>query len=285
MTSIDVRGVTHRFGELVAVADASLSVAPGEVVGLVGPNGAGKTTLIRVLLGLLTADEGSVLLAGGVPSRASRARVGYVPQSMGLWSDLTLDEHLAMVGAVYGRSVPVADDALAGLGRQTIGKLPLGLRRRAAFAVALSHEPEVLVLDEPTSGVDPLARERLWDVMRRAADTGVATLVSTHYLDEAARCDRVVLMSAGRVVASGAVADLTADRTAVEVRTPAWERAWRRLDAAGVPVLPAGRTLRIPEADPQVIADLLADLGDGIDVAAVPATLEEVFLTMTSGGT
>lgn len=282
MTSIIAREVTHRFGALTAVDRASLTVGPGEVVGLVGPNGAGKTTLIRLLLGLVTADTGEVRLAGGVPSRTTRARVGYVPQSLGLWHDLTLDEHLALVGAVYGSPPPVVEDALATVRDRPVGSLPLGLRRRAAFAVALSHDPEVLILDEPTSGVDPLARERLWDVVRATAGRGVATLVSTHYLDEAARCDRVVLMSAGRVVASGPVAELTTGHTAVQVRAPEWQRAWHALEAAGLQVTPAGRTLRVAEADRDVVAGLLAG-APGAEVTQVAATLEEVFLTLTDG--
>lgn len=272
--------VSRTFGEVVAVDDASLEVAAGEVVGLVGANGAGKTTLIRILLGLLAPDRGAVRLAGGVPSRATRRKVGYVPQGLGLWADLSLREHLALSGEVYGHDHRDIDDAgLAAVADRPIGALPLGLRRRAAFTVALAHTPQVVVLDEPTSGVDPLARSRLWGTIAEVADSGAGVLVSTHYLDEATRCDRIVLLSDGRVVADGAVDELIAGRRTVLVSTGAWQDAWQRLEDGGLDVLPAGRDLRVAGADSIHVRDVLNGLD--AEVREVDATLEEVFLEVT----
>lgn len=276
MSAIAVEEVVRTFGAVMAVDHASLAVEPGEVVGLLGANGAGKTTLIKLILGLLHPDHGTVMLAGGAPGRETRRLAGYVPQGLGLWTDLTLREHLALVRDVYGSVTTQLDAALTEAADVTVGALPLGLRRRAAFAVALSHDPQVVILDEPTSGVDPLARSRLWDSIRDTADRGAAVLVSTHYLEEAGRCDRVVLLSAGRVVAEGTVNELTAGRSTVAVSTQGWQDAWQRLEDMGMEVLPAGRQLRVADTTPDRVRKAL----DGLDaeVATVPATLEEVFL-------
>ena len=279
MSAILLEHVTRTFGDVLAVDDASLRVERGEVVGLVGANGAGKTTLIRVLLGLLAPDAGRVELAGGPPSRETRRQVGYVPQGLGLWPDLTLDEHLALVRDAYGvAEVELDDPGLTAVRTRPIGALPLGLRRRAAFVVARSHDPEVLVLDEPTSGVDPLAREQLWDTIRAVAVAGASVLVTTHYLDEAARCDRVVLMADGRIAAEGTLAELTAGRWTVEVRAPRWQAAWSQLVAAGMDVLPAGRALRVSGADLEAVR---AVVGPDANVERVGASLDEVFLQAT----
>lgn len=277
MTLVDALGVHKRFGALTAVDDVSLRLARGEVVGLLGANGAGKTTLIRLILGLLAPDVGTVRLLGETPSRRLRARVGYVPQGLGLWSDLSARDHLVLSAAVYGASADIDAD-IARVAHQPVGLLPLGLRRRLAFALAIAHRPDVVVLDEPTSGVDPLGRAHLWDRVRAVADTGAGVLVSTHYMDEAAQCDRCVLLAAGRVVAAGTVDALTAERSALLIQPAQWKRAWDALDAEGIPVLPAGRALRVLGADTTRARDVLGTAGVDADVSEVPATLEEVFL-------
>ena len=158
--------VTRTFGHFVAVDRVDLAVHPGEVVGLLGANGAGKTTLIRLLLGLLRASGGQVLLFGEPPSRRTRSRIGYVPQNLGLYDDLTPAENLAFSAAAFGEG-PEATALPAPLrpyGGTVVGALPLGVQRTAAFAEALAHRPDLLVQDEPTSGVDPLARARLWEL-------------------------------------------------------------------------------------------------------------------------
>ncbi|HSK22435.1 MAG TPA: ABC transporter ATP-binding protein [Egicoccus sp.] len=260
----------------------SLRVAAGEVVGLIGANGAGKTTLIRMLLGLVDPSGGHVRLVGRRPDRDARRRIGYVPQGKGLWPDLTLREHLDLSAAVHGHArVTLDDPELRAVADEVTARLSLGLRRRAAFVVATAHRPDVLLLDEPTSGMDPLGRAELWDLIRAAADAGSGVLVSTHYLDEARRCDRIVLLARGRVAAEGRVADVVGGRTAIEVRTEQWQAAWHRLDTvAGVGLLPMGRVLRVSGADVARVADIVVGLD--AEVREVPATLEEVFLAVTS---
>jgi len=217
-TLVESRDATRRFGSFTAVDDVDLSVAGGEVVGLLGANGAGKTTLIRLLLGLLPVSGGRVRLFGEAPSRDARRRLGYVPQTLGLWEDLTVRENLEFSAGAFGVSGPVeeADPDLAAAPRTLVRDLPLGLRRRLAFAAALSHGPELLVLDEPTSGVDPMARARLWETIRGAADGGAAVLVTTHYTEEAVHCDRLIVMAAGRAVARGTLAEIVGGGTLEE---------------------------------------------------------------------
>jgi ABC-2 type transport system ATP-binding protein len=259
-----------------------LTVAAGEVVGLIGANGAGKTTLIRMLLGLLTPTAGQVRLFGEPPSRRTRARLGYMPQSLGLYEDLTVAENLAFSTAAYGSSDAVLEGELAQARDVLIRDLPLGLRRRAAFAIALGHHPDLLVLDEPTSGVDPLARARLWETIRSSAEEGAGVLVTTHHLSEAEQCDRLVVLAAGRVAAAGTLAEVVGDTTAVEIRTPSWEAAFTALDLARLPVSLVGRTLRVPGANPASVARLLAEAGVDADVAPVPASFEETFVVLAA---
>jgi ABC-2 type transport system ATP-binding protein len=276
-------GVTKRFGELLAVDGVDLRVATGEVVGLIGANGSGKTTLIRMLLGLLPPTTGRIRLLGGPPSRRTRARLGYVPQSLGLYEDLTVAENLAFSAAAYGTRDAVLTGELAEVGAVLVRELPLGLRRRAAFAIALGHHPDLLVLDEPTSGVDPLQRARLWETIRASAEQGAGVLVTTHHLREAEQCDRLVVLASGRVVAAGSLAEMVGGATAVEVRTGRWEAAFTALDGAGLQVSLVGRTLRVPDADPDAVARLLADAGVPADLGVVPASFEETFVVLAAG--
>jgi len=249
-------------------------------VGLIGPNGSGKTTLIRMLLGLLAPTAGRVRLFGEPPSRRTRARLGYVPQSLGLYEDLTVAENLAFSAAAYGSQDVTLEGELAEARDILVGELPLGLRRRAAFAIALGHHPDLLVLDEPTSGVDPLQRARLWETIRASAEQGAGVLVTTHHLGEAEQCDRLVVLAAGRVVAAGSLAEILGDATAVEVRSPIWEAAFTALDLARLPVSLVGRTLRVPGNDPAAVARVLADAGVPAEVGSVPASFEETFVVL-----
>jgi ABC-2 type transport system ATP-binding protein len=273
-------GATKRFGGLLAVDDVDISVAAGEVVGLIGANGSGKTTLIRMLLGLLAPTAGRIRLFGEPPSRDTRARLGYVPQSLGLYDDLTVAENLAFSAAAYGSQDAVLEGELAGARDVLVRELPLGLRRRAAFAIALGHHPDLLVLDEPTSGVDPLQRARLWETIRASAEQGAGVLVTTHHLGEAEQCDRLVVLAAGRVVAAGSLAEIVGDATAAEVRSPIWEAAFTALDLARLPVSLVGRTLRVPGNDPAGVARVLADAGVPAEVGSVPASFEETFVVL-----
>ena len=291
--------VTRRFGHFVAVDGVDLQLGRGEVVGLLGANGAGKTTLIRMLLGLLATSGGHVRLFGEAPSRQTRRRIGYVPQSLGLYDDLTPLENLAFSAAVFGahpdaraRAAPGGrlvtgelPESLRPYGGTVVGSLPLGVQRNAAFAQALAHQPDLLSLDEPTSGVDPLARARLWETVAVAAAAGTGVLVTTHYMDEAQECGRLMVMADGRVVAEGTAAEIVGDARVSVVESASWAAAFGALEAAGLPVALVGRSLRVPGTAP---ADVIAAL-DGIEarVTDAPATLEERFfqLTLTSSRT
>ena len=277
------QGATKRFGELLAVDGVDLRVAAGEVVGLIGANGSGKTTLIRMLLGLLPATEGQVRLFGEPPSLRTRARLGYLPQSLGLYEDLTVAENLAFSVAAYGwGDAGALTGELAEVAGVLVRDLPLGLRRRAAFAIALAHHPDLLVLDEPTSGVDPLARARLWETIRASAEHGAGVLVTTHHLSEAEQCDRLVVLASGAKVAEGSLDEVVGDTKAVEVRTPSWAAAFTALDAAGLPVSLVGRSLRVPGVEPDRVGRLLADAGVPADTAVVPASFEETFVVLAA---
>ena len=273
---VQVRGATRRFGSLTAVDDVDLDVGAGEIVGLVGANGAGKTTLLRLLLGLLPADAGEIAVLGAAPSRDVRRRIGYVPQSLGLYADLTVTQNLEFVARCYDSPVPPLPPGLTDLADHTIKSIGLGRQRRLAFTAALAHSPDLLVLDEPTSGVDPLARTRLWDTIRTQASQGVGVLVTTHYMQEAEQCDRLVLMAAGRVVAAGSLATLLGDTRAVQVRAPAWTDAFTALADAGLPVVLDGTAVRVAATGEADVRAALTAAGVEAQTTEVPATLDEV---------
>jgi ABC-2 type transport system ATP-binding protein len=278
--------VTRRFGSFTAVDDVSMCVAGGEIVGLIGANGAGKTTLIRMLLGLLPASAGRVALFGQLPSRKTRRRLGYVPQSLGLYTDLTVTENLHFTAQAFGTRPPATlPDELHGVQDRLVGDIGLGLQRQLAFVAALAHDPELLVLDEPTSGVDPLARSRLWDTIHEQADRGIGILVTTHYMQEADQCDRLVIMVAGRLAAAGTVSEIIGGRTAVQVDTRSWEQAFRALTDARMPVLLAGRSVRVPDTPAADVERVLDNAGLSTRITAVPSTLDEILITLSQATT
>ncbi|HEY5858428.1 MAG TPA: ABC transporter ATP-binding protein [Aldersonia sp.] len=276
-------GVTRRFGDFTAVDAVSMQLQRGEVVGLLGANGAGKTTLIRMLLGLLATTAGTVALLGGPPDRERRRRLGYVPQSLGLYRDLTVRENLSFGAQAYGARPPLLPPELARYADVLVGDLSLGVQRQAAFLVALAHTPEVLVLDEPTSGVDALARASLWDTIREEADRGVGVLVTTHYMEEAQECDRLLLLADGRLVAEGSEADIVGPTTAVAVHTDDWASAFAALNRAGVPVILAGRAIRVADTDSDELRSTLAAAGIDARLEPVRATIEERMLMLARG--
>jgi ABC-2 type transport system ATP-binding protein len=282
MSLLETLSVTRRFGDLVAVNDVSLACDAGEVVGLLGANGSGKTTLIRMALGVLPPSAGRVALFGREPTRASRARVGYVPQSLGLYDDLTLAENLTFAARAFGRRPDLRslDPELRAASATLVGDLPLGLRRRAAFAQALGHDPELLVLDEPTSGVEPLARARLWETIREAAERGIGVLVTTHSMSEATECDRLVVMVRGRVAAAGRAEAIIGGMRTVVVEAPNWERAFTALDDARLPLAIVGRSIRLPDGDPEEAREVLARAGVEARIDLAPASFDEAFVTI-----
>ncbi|WP_448062218.1 ATP-binding cassette domain-containing protein [Cellulomonas hominis] len=280
---IDVRSVVTRYGDLRAVDGVSLQVRPGQVVGLLGANGAGKTTLIRTILGMEVPSAGTVQVFGGSSARAARDRLGYVAQGLGLSGDLSVQQNAEFVAAVYGLpTVPPLPAGLAAERSRTVRSLALGMQRRLAFALALAHRPELLVLDEPTSGVGPLARADLWDTIHTEAERGAAVLVTTHYMQEAEQCDELLLMSHGREVGAGRLADLLGRASAVEVRTGAWQEAFTALAAAGFAVTVAGRAVRVAGDVGAEVGAALARAGVRAEVETVPATLDEVMLLTES---
>ena len=212
--------LTRRFGEFTAVDHLQVAVRPGEVFGLLGANGAGKTTAIRMLCGMLPPTAGRIQVAGVDMvrhARRARGRIGYVAQRFSLYSDLTVLENLQLQAGLYGLAGARQRDRLEevlrllhlGDHRKVMaGALPLGYKQRLGLAAALLHEPRVLFLDEPTSGVDPMARQRFWELIYHLADGGIGILVTTHYMDEALFCDRLALMQAGRIVVEGTPEEL-----------------------------------------------------------------------------
>jgi ABC-type multidrug transport system ATPase subunit len=220
-----------------------------------------------------------VRMFGQPPSRATRRRLGYVPQGLGLYEDLTPEENLAFSASVFGRGGGTLPDSIGALGRVPVGDLPLGVRRRVAFAEALGHDPELLVLDEPTSGVDPLARARLWEAIRDAAEHGAGVLVTTHHMEEAEECDRLVVMADGSVVAEGTVGEIVGDAHVVTIGGDDWADAFARLERAGLPAALIGRSLRVPGARVSDVEAALA--GVAVRFGEAPATLEERFVELT----
>jgi len=272
--------VGRKFGAFTAVDDVTMRVGPGEVVGLLGANGAGKTTLIRMLLGLLATTVGDVELLGGPPDRQLRRRLGYVPQGLGLYRDLTVRQNLTFSAQAYGAAPPKLPRVLDTVADQLVADLPLGLQRQVAFLSALGHDPDVLVLDEPTSGVDALARAALWDTIHEQAEKGVGVLVTTHNMREAEQCDRLLLMSQAHLVAQGNEADIIGSTTAVAIRTNDWARAFAVLNEAGQPVMLAGRDVRVADADADEVRTVLATAGVAAEVTGVPATIEERMMVL-----
>lgn len=273
--------VTRRFGDVVAVDSVSFGVEPGEIVALVGANGAGKTTALRMLLGLLPPTTGTALLFGIAPDRESVRRIGYVPQGLGLYTDLTPRENMAFQAGVFGFEPRPAAPELGRWWDTTVDRLPVGVQRRVAFDVAMAHRPDLLVLDEPTSGVGPLGRARLWDTIHAAAERGAGVIVTTHYLEEAEQADRLVMMAAGRVVASGTVDEVVAGRTACVIDVEQARAAAEVLEELGARVGVTAAGLRTTDLDRTSIELALTKAGLRSAVREVPATLDETFVALS----
>ena len=211
---VQVRGLVKRFGTLIAVDHVSFAIRAGEIFGILGPNGSGKTTTIRMLCGLMRPTEGTAIVAGAdvthEPDRV-KSRIGYMSQAFGLYRDLTVDENLAFYAGVYSLGATLVERVawakhamrLEELGGRLSGILSGGQKQRLGLASAMMHAPEVVFLDEPTAGVDPAARRLFWTIIRERAAEGVTMIVTTHYMDEAERFDRLAFLSRGHLVALG----------------------------------------------------------------------------------
>jgi ABC-2 type transport system ATP-binding protein len=220
--AVETIGLRKTFGPLVAVDRLDLTIHRGEVFGLLGPNGSGKTTTIRMLCGLLTPTAGKAIVVGhdvAVEPEAVRTRIGYMSQRYGLYDDLTVEENLNFYAAIYGLHGRARTDRLEAHMReigitefrsQLAGTLSGGWKQRLALACATAHEPEMLFLDEPTAGVDPAARRAFWNSIYQLAARGTTILVTTHYMDEAARCLRLAFLSRGHLIGLGTVKEILA---------------------------------------------------------------------------
>ncbi len=294
MNAIDVHGLVKRYGDKTVVNDVSMTVRKGEIVGFLGPNGSGKTTTIRIMCGLLTPDEGHGTVLGYDLRREGlliKREVGYMTQRFSFYEDLTIAENLAFVARLYKLS-PVkdyVDRTLADLGlssrrNQLAGTLSGGWKQRLALAACIMHKPKLLMLDEPTAGVDPKARRDFWDEIHYLASDGLTVLVSTHYMDEAERCHRISYISYGTMLATGTVDEVVRDAglTTYLVDGPKLERLAKELrDRSGVEqVAPFGASLHVVGSDEVLLKSSLADLSahEGVSVRRGETSLEDVFI-------
>ncbi len=291
---IDVHSLNKSFDGRRVVEDFAIQVGRGRICGFLGPNGSGKTTTIRMLCGLLTPDSGGGTCLGLDILRegaAIKRQVGYMTQRFSFYEDLSIAENLDFVARVYGlprRRQQVAQ-ALDRLGltrrsRQLAGALSGGWKQRLALAACTLHEPKLLLLDEPTAGVDPVARRDFWDQIHRLAEDGITVLVSTHYMDEAERCHEIAYLAYGKLLARGTVADVIAGSGLATWRItgPGVAALARTLHSRpGVDrVALFGQTLHVSGQDPDLLAAALADhrASDGLHFQPAPPTLEDVFI-------
>jgi ABC-2 type transport system ATP-binding protein len=298
--AIELRDLSKHFGAFKAVDRVSLSIGTGEIFGFLGANGAGKSTTIRMLCGLLAPTSGTGLVLGTDVARdpeAVKRKIGYMSQRFSLYDDLTVVQNVRFFGGVYGLKGVEARERegwaldMSGLegkeGRLT-GELPGGWKQRLALACAVLHRPRVVFLDEPTSGVDPIARRRFWRLIDDMATEGITIFVTTHYLDEAEYCHRLALIHAGRIVAEGSVSDLKkvfAGRAVLEVVAP---RVGEALEAIGeapwaLETSVFGNRVHVVVADAEKgreqVERLLAQRGNApTSVARILPTLEDVFI-------
>jgi len=300
VSAIDVRGLTRRFGEFVAVDNVSFDVRRGEIFGFLGSNGAGKSTTIRMLCGLLKPTSGTAAVGGIDVTRdpeGVKARIGYMSQRFSLYELLTVDQNIRFFGGVYGldarrlaerRRFVIEMAGLAGRESTLARDLAGGWRQRLALGCAILHEPAILFLDEPTGGVDPLSRRQFWRLIDTLSQSGVTVLVTTHYLDEAERCHRVALIHAGRLAVIGTTSEVKRifdGRPILEIRSSNAVEAMRVLDAEpgvektslfGTAVHAVLRGAALSAGD---LEARLRAAGVTVDhVAPVTPSLEDVFL-------
>jgi ABC-2 type transport system ATP-binding protein len=299
--AVVVENLTKHYGAVVALADISITIAPGELFGVIGPDGAGKTTLLRILATLLLPGAGTARVLDRDVVRdlwALRRRIGYMPGRFALYPDLSVEENLGFFASVFGTTIEREYDQIAPIYRQLepfrarrAAALSGGMKQKLALCCALVHRPEILLLDEPTTGVDAVSRREFWDLLERIKGDALTIVVSTPYMDEANRCDRVALVQRGRVLAVDTPSAITAsfDRPLVAITAPdryAMLRALRSYRHTNS-VFPFGEALHFTDtrADrpaPEVVADVreyLAGVGrSDAQVHATRPTIEDVFM-------
>ncbi|MFO1272592.1 MAG: ABC transporter ATP-binding protein [Rubrivivax sp.] len=294
--AIDVHGLTKKFDGRTVVDQVAIQVRRGEICGFLGPNGSGKTTTIRMLCGLLVPDAGEGHCLGfdiRSESRRIKLRVGYMTQKFGLYDDLTIEENLDFVARAYGMADRgrVVAEALQRLGlverrRQLAGALSGGWKQRLALAACMLHQPDLLLLDEPTAGVDPKARRDFWQQIHALAAEGLTVLVSTHYMDEAERCHRLAYISYGKLLAAG-----SAEEVIAQARLATWELRGDDLPGATAllaaderwMVVPFGSVVHVSAAAGEDLVGWLADRAPGARwiVQPIATGLEDVFISLT----
>lgn len=303
-TPVIARDLVKRFGDFVAVDRINLEARTGEVVGFLGPNGAGKSTTIRMLCGLLRPTAGQAFVAGFDVAREPeqvRRRIGYMSQKFSLYNDLRVIENIRFFASMYDVPAPALKErtewvldmaGLAGRESAVTGTLPSGWKQRLALGCAVLHRPPILFLDEPTSGVDPISRRQFWELIHTMAAEGVTVLVTTHYMDEAEYCNRLVLIFQGRIVASGSPTELKEQAMTGELLLIECDQLGLALDALrhAPDVRDAavfGNTLHIVVPDartaiPRLYA-VLSEQGVGVSrIEPIHASLEDVFASLTA---
>ncbi|HEX7124811.1 MAG TPA: ABC transporter ATP-binding protein [Thermodesulfobacteriota bacterium] len=300
--AVRVRGLERRFGDFVAVDRVSFEVPWGEVFGFLGPNGAGKSTTIRMLTGLLAPTAGEGEVAGydvRTEGEAIKARIGYMSQRFSLYEDLTVEQNLDFYGGIYRipkakkgarKTWAVEMAGLAGRERTLTRELAGGWRQRLALGAAILHEPRILFLDEPTSGVDPISRRAFWDLIRTLARDGVTVFVTTHYMDEAEYCDRLALIYRGRMIALGTPDQLKREHMPEDVLEVAVDRPVEALEALSrepsvreAAIFGALLHVVVPEAAAGVPVVRSTLEGAGLRVSRIERilpTLEDVFVSL-----
>jgi ABC-2 type transport system ATP-binding protein len=295
-TIVDIKGLTKRFGDKTVVDNVDLTVHRGEIVGFLGPNGSGKTTTIRMICGLLRPDAGSGTCLGydiRTESEKIKLEVGYMTQRFSFYEDLTIRENLDFVARLYDLKprVRYVDSTLNRLGltnraHQLAGTLSGGWKQRLALAACVMHEPQLLLLDEPTAGVDPKARREFWDEIHELTAGGLTVLVSTHYMDEAERCHRIVYIAYGRIIARGTVPEVieASGLHTIVVRggdTAALARKMKELDGVEQ-VAPFGNDLHVVGLDPVKLDKEVraAIAGSGATADEDATSLEDVFIRL-----
>ena len=290
--AIDVHGLSKSFGQKRAVNHLSLRVEKGEIYGFLGPNGSGKTTSIRMLCGLLTPDEGSGTCLGFDVRRQSaeiKKQVGYMTQRFSFYEDLSIRENLDFVARLYAMpnrkqtvQAGMEDLGLADRADQLAGTLSGGWKQRLALAACMLHRPRLLLLDEPTAGVDPKARRDFWDEIHRLAAQGISVLVSTHYMDEAARCHRLAYIAAGNLLASGSPEELIAQSGlasfVVKDDDPTLTDRLRKLPGVEQ-VVAMGSVYSVSGKDGRMVEQSLAGL-QGLRFEPADTGLEQVFIQL-----